>query len=254
MKKKRHIGFGIVSVLMAVYPYIFILISAILGKIEENSKYDELGSVKFDDIATILFFVWIALMLVGPIMAVVRATTERLSGRQIAFWNMMIKLLLIPIHVLIAICALFSFLISFIPVPLPMFFIGIPLMLIFFILDYVLIIITSIYGFAAAGRSCRDHIISGGFAAGMIIMHCFVVLDVISSIILYATARAGDERRKAYIEGMNRAQAMGNMGYGQVGYNNPNYNNLNYNNPGYNNVGNNNMNYNDPSNNNTGWN
>lgn len=212
MKKKRHIGFGIISTLVAAYPYIFFLVTFILYKIEEAKGK---SSVDSGSIIGIMMLVWIGIMIVGPLMAIVRAASEKNSGSQLAFWNMLIKLLLIPVHIVIAICATLSFLFSFIPVPLPFFMIGIPMMLLFFLIDGALILMTSIYGFAAAGRSAKDHIVSGGFAAGMIIMHCFAILDVISSIILMAVAKGGEAKRIAYIEGMKRAQA-GQMGYGNM--------------------------------------
>lgn len=214
MKKKRHIGFGIISSLVAAYPYIFFLIIFILYKMEEKKGASNIDS---GPIIGIMMLVWIGIMFVGPILAIVRAGSEKNCGSQLAFWNMLIKLLLIPVHLFIAFCAVVSFLFSFIPVPLPFFMIGIPMMLFFFLIDGALILLTSIYGFAAAGRSCKDHIISGGFAAGMIIMHCFAVLDVISCVILMGVSKGGEVKRRAYIEGMQRAQAQAGMsGYGNM--------------------------------------
>ena len=267
MKKKRYVGLGIVSVLMAVLPNLFFVIAYLIGYLEDKGDTDV--AKVLTTVGTVVFFTGLAMFLAGPITAIAIAVTQRFSGRQIAFWNMMIKLLLIPIHIILGICVVCSLLFSFIPVPLPFFMIGIPLMIIFWIIDYIVIILTSVFGFAAAGRAAKDHIISGGFAAGMIIMHCFAILDVISCCILFGVIKGREKEamrkqmerdnrfdreafNSGYMEYRHNANIRGdiptNNGYNNNGYNNNGYNNNGYNN-GYGNNGYNNNGYNNNGNN-----
>lgn len=55
--------------------------------------------------------------------------------------------------------------------------------------DFVLLLFTSVYGFAAIVRARNRRLLSSGTAAALIVLHALFVADVIAAIVLYVKIR-----------------------------------------------------------------
>lgn len=52
--------------------------------------------------------------------------------------------------------------------------------------DYVLLLLTSSYGFASVVRACRQDLITGAAATVLLVLHLLFVTDVVAAIILHS--------------------------------------------------------------------
>ena len=52
--------------------------------------------------------------------------------------------------------------------------------------DYVLLLLTSSYGFASVVRACRQSLITGAAATVLLVLHLLFVTDVVAAIILHS--------------------------------------------------------------------
>lgn len=55
--------------------------------------------------------------------------------------------------------------------------------------DFVLLLFTSVYGFAAIVRARNRRLLTSGSTAALIVLHALFVADVIAAIVLYAKIR-----------------------------------------------------------------
>ena len=67
-------------------------------------------------------------------------------------------------------------------------------------MSYLLMLVTSSYGFAASIRATKCGLLPGSFAAIHITLHFFAVADVISAAVLYLQLRRADKARKSSAE------------------------------------------------------
>lgn len=104
------------------------------------------------------------------------------AGYQLAFWNILIKLVHIPFYLIVFSLGIL-FLLAMV-VPALVFFSPIMIMLLTAI-DFFLMITSSMYGINAIIRAARKGYLSKKFALLHIILHFFFVTDVISAIIVY---------------------------------------------------------------------
>lgn len=100
-----------------------------------------------------------------------------------AFWNMLIKLLHIPFYIIVFLIGMLFFAVSVIPAFI---FVTPAVIFILFMIDLLLMYITSIYGISALARGKRKGVISTTFLIVNIILHLFFVTDIISSVIVFA--------------------------------------------------------------------
>ena len=93
--------------------------------------------------------------------------------RELAFWNMIVKLCHIPFYIFIFILGIGVM-------------IAIPLL---FIIDAIILILSSAYGISALVRAAHREQIGTGFLAVNLTGHLFFVADVICSVIVWRKLR-----------------------------------------------------------------
>lgn len=101
------------------------------------------------------------------------------QSRQILFWNMLLKLMHIPIYLVIF---LFGTLMLLMIVGIMM----IPFLVIF---DYLLLLASSIYGISGAAAAVKEGKLKKSSAVVFCLLQFFFTLDVISAICLYVSVR-----------------------------------------------------------------
>lgn len=107
---------------------------------------------------------------------------DRNPACQLAFWNMLIKLLHIPFYFLVF-CTGIVLLVSMV---VPAFIMLSPIMILtLFLIDLFLMVTSSMYGVSALIKAKRSNMITGAFATLHILLHFIFVADTISSIIVY---------------------------------------------------------------------
>ena len=138
---------------------------------------------------------WIIVALVAGLANVVNACLERSEGsaRRLALWNMVLKLCLIPFYVVVFVLAA---VLSLAMTVQPGLLFATPIVAgVLFLVDYVLLLCTSSYGFSAVTRSYRRGMLSGVAALTHVLLHLMFITDVIAAIGLYATLRRLDDAR-----------------------------------------------------------
>ena len=121
---------------------------------------------------------------------VVNAYLDREDGcpRRLAFWDMLLKLCMIPFYIIMAVggsalmlgLAVVPGLIFALPVAAGM----------FFAIDFMLLLFTSSYGFAAAARAREQGLIDDGSATALTILHAVFIADVVAAVVLYVMIRS----------------------------------------------------------------
>lgn len=81
---------------------------------------------------------------------------------------------------------------------------GIPVLVgVLAVVDFVLLLFTSVYGFSAIVRARNRRLLTSGSTAALIVLHALFVADVIAAIVLYAKIR---KVTKGISDGMIGAQ------------------------------------------------
>ena len=115
-----------------------------------------------------------------------------------AFWDLVLKLCMIPFYTLIFLYATGIATIMFV---IPGLFLAAPFVVVpLLVMSYVLMLATSSYGFAASIRAAKRGLLPGSLAALHIALHFIAVADVISAAVLYLQLRRADKARKASAE------------------------------------------------------
>lgn len=136
--------------------------------------------------------VWIAVVLAVGAANVANACLdrERDSPRRLAFWDMLLKLCMIPFYLLVFIGGVA---VSVGMAVVPGLLLMAPLMVgMLAVIDYVPLLLTSSYGFAAAVRARRQGLITGASAVVLCVLHALFVTDVVAAIVLYVRVRKAD--------------------------------------------------------------
>lgn len=110
--------------------------------------------------------------------------------RALAFWDLLLKLCLLPIFLETLLFAQWAG--RYIFVDIGRFIMGFILMFPTFAAAYFLMLITSSYGFAAARRAREQELISADVAKTYIKRHALPIADLISAAKLYALLRDAD--------------------------------------------------------------
>lgn len=138
-----------------------------------------------------VFKYFLCIYLIGSViinvLSIMSAFSEKEDYKRLAFIDMILKLIHIPIYILVAFIILMGGLV------LAITGIGLILMpvLIFiaFIIDYFLLLTTSSFGFNSIRLAKKNSIISSKQAVIYTILHLLFVFDVINAIVLYVKIR-----------------------------------------------------------------
>ena len=143
---------------------------------------------------------WGTLLLITGIANILCACFDRAEGspRRLAFWDLILKLCMIPFYTLIFLYATGIATIMFV---IPGLFLAAPFVVVpLLAMSYLLMLATSSYGFAASLRATKRGLLPASFAALHIALHFFTVADLISAILLYLQLRRAGKARKASAE------------------------------------------------------
>lgn len=143
---------------------------------------------------------WGVLLLIAGIANILCACFDRGHGspRRLAFWDLVLKLCMIPFYALIFLYATGIATIMFV---IPGLFLAAPFVVIpLLAMSYLLMLATSSYGFAASIRATKRGFLPGSFAAIHIALHFFAVADFFSASVLYLQLRRAGKARKAHAE------------------------------------------------------
>lgn len=135
---------------------------------------------------------WGTLLLIAGIANILCACFDRAEGspRRLTFWDLVLKLSMIPFYTLIFLYATGIATIMFV---IPGLFLAAPFVV-------VPLLAMSSYGFAASIRAAKRGLLPGSFAAIHIALHFFAVADFFSAAVLYLQLRRADKARKAHAE------------------------------------------------------
>ena len=143
---------------------------------------------------------WGVLLLIAGIANILCACFDRAesSPRRLAFWDLILKLCMIPFYTLIFLYATGIATIMFV---IPGLFLAAPFVVVpLLAMSYLLMLATSSYGFAASLRAVKRGLLPGSLAAIHIALHFFAVADFFSAAVLYLQLRRADKARKASAE------------------------------------------------------
>ena len=143
---------------------------------------------------------WGTLLLIAGIANILCACFDRAEGspRRLTFWDLVLKLSMIPFYTLIFLYATGIATIMFV---IPGLFLAAPFVVVpLLAMSYLLMLATSSYGFAASIRAAKRGLLPGSFATIHIALHFFAVADFFSAAVLYLQLRRTDKARKAHAE------------------------------------------------------
>ena len=143
---------------------------------------------------------WGVLLLIIGIANILCACLDRDYGSpcRLAFWDLMLKLCMIPFYTLIFLYATGIATIMFV---IPGLFLAAPFVVVpLLAMSYLLMLATSSYGFAASIRATKRGLLPGSLAALHIALHFFAVADFFSAAVLFLQLRRADKARMASAE------------------------------------------------------
>ena len=143
---------------------------------------------------------WGTLLLITGIANILCVCFDRDYGspRRLAFWDLMLKLCMIPFYTLIFLYATGIATIMFV---IPGLFLAVPFAVVpLLAMSYLLMLATSSYGFAASLRAAKRGLLPGSLVAIHMALHFFAVADFFSAVVLYLQLRRADKARKAAAE------------------------------------------------------
>lgn len=143
---------------------------------------------------------WGVLLLIAGIANILCACFDRAEGspHRLAFWDLVLKLCMIPFYTLIFLYATGIATIMFV---IPGLFLAAPFVVVpLLAMSYLLMLATSSYGFAASIRATKRGLLPGSLAALHIALHFFAVADFFSAAVLYLQLRRADKARIASAE------------------------------------------------------
>ena len=143
---------------------------------------------------------WGTLLLITGIANILCVCFDRAEGSpsRLAFWDLVLKLCMIPFYTLIFLYATGIATIMFV---IPGLFLAAPFVVVpLLAMSYLLMLATSSYGFAASLRAAKRGLLPSSLAVIHIALHFFAVADLISAIVLYLQLRRADKARIASAE------------------------------------------------------
>lgn len=167
-------------ILLCFCPYILLVTLLVsISRIDEETAVDSVIGIPVI-ILGIIF-------LLNVINAIVMCRQQE-SPRTVAFWNLIIKLVHIPFYGIIFTVGIISGLLGLIPVPF-MIFIGMGIVICLVIMDYMVLLSSTVYGIAAVWGGRKHDILSKKEAIGYIVMHFIFCLDVVAAVLIYVKTR-----------------------------------------------------------------
>ena len=163
---------SVFPVILMIWPYVFLLFVLLP---DETGKVHGLFLAAYS-VLTVLFYclnIWNAFAFQG-------------SKRQLAYYDMAVKLLHIPFYLGVFVIGIISLFVMVVPVFL---FLSPILMLVLAGVDFFLMLTSSMYGISAVVRLLKEHEISKKSAVFYILCHVVFVADVISAVCLYRKCR-----------------------------------------------------------------
>ena len=143
---------------------------------------------------------WGTLLLIAGIANILCACFDRAEDnlRRLAFWDLLLKLCMVPFYTLIFLYATGIATIMFV---IPGLFLAAPFVVLpLLAMSYLLMLATSSYGFAASLRAAKRGLLPSSLAAIHIALHFFAVADFFSAAVLYLQLRRADKARQASAE------------------------------------------------------
>ena len=164
MKKLNNIF----PVLLMIWPYLFLLFAVLP---DESGKVHRLFLVLYSVLTVILYClnIWNAFSFQG-------------SKRQLAYFDMVVKFVHIPFYLGVFAVGGVSFLAMVVPAFL---FLSPILICILFVVEFFLMLTSSMYGISGVIRLLRDHDISKKSGCLYLLCHIIFVADVISAVCLF---------------------------------------------------------------------
>ena len=164
----------LLPLLLAVWPYMVLWLMSIFGGKEEGNHGFEL-------------LLLIALTAVVYIANIVSAFTYKIEdAKKLAFWDMVIKLIHIPFYLIVFIAGVALLLAMVVPA---LVFVSPFLVAILAVIDFFLMLTSSVYGIHALIRAKKNDCVSVKFVVVHSILHLFFVTDVISAIVVFVKTR-----------------------------------------------------------------
>ena len=136
------------------------------------------------EITSVLLYLYLPLTIVVYVWNVMNAFRYdgENAAKELAFYNMVIKIIHIPFYLGVFILGTMFLLASVVPALI--FFT--PMVLIYLIItDIILLVVSSMYGVNAIRRASKNGLITGKSAIKNLVMHFVFILDVISAINIY---------------------------------------------------------------------
>ena len=143
---------------------------------------------------------WGTLLLITGIANILCACFDRAEDnlRRLAFWDLVLKLCMVPFYTLIFLYATGIATIMFV---IPGLFLAAPFVVVpLLAMSYLLMLATSSYGFAASLRAAKRGLLPSSLAAIHIALHFFAVADFFSAAVLYLQLRRADKAHQASAE------------------------------------------------------
>lgn len=139
------------------------------------------------------FILFLYLLLTAAVygMNIVNACRWKGEAERLAFWNMLIKLVHIPFHLLLFLLGLLFILAMVVPALL---FVSPILVMIFSVISWLLVLTSSVYGINAIVRGRKMGALSTKAAVLLGILHLLFVTDVIASVIVFVRLRRDGKR------------------------------------------------------------
>lgn len=187
---KKHI----MPLLFGFWPYLFALLALIpeewidtlvsVTGIALGMLVQTLGSVeaceRFVTVCGIVLVVLFCVLVLAGILYPLR--TKSLTMRELARWDLIIKLAHIPVYVVLFLFAMLMLLSIAAPAVFMMALISVPII---FFFHLALMLNSSCYGFRALYMAKQDGLVDKKWANRHIIAHCFFVSDVISAFLIW---------------------------------------------------------------------
>ena len=161
----------IIPILLMFWPYAFIL----CGFVSEEA------SSSFMAIYAILTLVIYAANIINAFIYKGKHQIFELT-----LFNMLIKLIHIPFYLIVFLLGVLSLFLAVVPALV----LVTPIMIfVLFVIDILLMLTSSMYGISALIKAFKAGLITGKFMIIHMIMHCFFVTDIISSVIVFFTLK-----------------------------------------------------------------
>ena len=170
------------AIILMLWPYLGFVLFGIAGRLE----------------LPFLFWVHTALTVVVYVMCIVNACRCRGEGcaYQLAFWNMLIKLVHIPYYLFTLLVGILLLAVMVVPA----FIFASPiLVLVLSVINYLLLLTSSVYGINAVLRGRKEGTLPTKTAVCHGILHLLFVTDCISAVIVFVKLRK-EKKKKSLLK------------------------------------------------------